>query len=31
MSRLLDEAFMRFRDPLALARPSERARTLGLD
>jgi hypothetical protein len=31
MSRLLDEALPRFRDRLALARPSERARTLGLE
>jgi hypothetical protein len=30
MSRLLDEAMMRFRDRLTLARPSEQARHMGL-
>ena len=30
MSRLLDEAFLRFRDRLASARPSERAVQMGL-
>jgi hypothetical protein len=30
MSRLLDEAFLRFRDRLASARPSERALHMGL-
>jgi hypothetical protein len=30
MSRLLDEAFLRFGDRLASARPSEQARQLGL-
>jgi hypothetical protein len=30
MSRLLHEAFLRFRDRLALARPSERAVQMGL-
>ena len=30
MSRLLNEAFLRFRDRLAMARPSEQAMQMGL-